>query len=95
MTTIDLQERVFALVRKQVWHLRRPVLTRATHLRADLGLNLLERVQLGIRLEYDLGIEILDTEIGQWNTLADVLACVERYLPVAGLHALTATYLLR
>lgn len=75
------QEQVFALVRKQVWYLRQPALTSATHLRRDLGLDLCERVQLGIRLEYGLGIEIPDTEIGQWQTLAEVLACVQRHLP--------------
>ncbi len=86
MTTPDLQERLFELVRKQVWYLRQPVLTLATHLKADLHLDLLERVQLGIRLEYGLGIEIPDPEIGQWTTLADVLACVQRYVPAkAGL----------
>lgn len=90
MTTDELQEQVFALVRKQVWHLRQPALTPATCLNADLGLDLLERVQLGIRLEYGLGLEIPDTEIGQWTTLADVLACARRHLPAAawpaGLH---------
>lgn len=80
MTADELQEEVFALVRKQVWHLRAPVLTPATHLSTELGLDLLERVQLGIRLEYGLGLEIPDTEIGQWNTLADVLACAQRHL---------------
>ncbi|RFP63639.1 hypothetical protein D0N36_18305 [Hymenobacter lapidiphilus] len=83
MKTDELQEQVFALVRKQVWHLRQPVLTPATHLTHDLGLDSVERVQLGIRLEYGLRIEIRDTEIGQWDTLADVLACVGRYLPAA------------
>ena len=67
MKTDELQEQVFALVRKQVWHLRQPVLTPATHLAHDLGLDSVERVQLGIRLEYGLRIEIRDTEIGQWT----------------------------
>jgi len=77
------QELVYAQVRKQVWYLRQPVLTPATHLQHDLQLDLLERVQLGIRLEYNLKLEFPDTEIGQWQTLADVLACVQRYLPTA------------
>lgn len=81
MTADELQERVFALVRKQVWHLRQPELCFSTHLTDDLGLDMLERVQLGIRLEYGLGIEILDTELGEWRTLAEVLACVRRHLP--------------
>lgn len=88
MKTDELQEQVCALVRKQVWHLRQPVLTPAAHLAHDLGLDAVERVQLGIRLECGLQIEIRDTEIGQWATLADVLACVGRYLPAA---ARTAT----
>ncbi len=83
MKADELQEQVFALVRKQVWHLRQPVLTPTTHLAQDLGLDSVERMQLGIRLEYSLRIEIRDTELGQWNTLADVLACVRRHLPAA------------
>jgi acyl carrier protein len=75
------QEQVLVQVRKQVWYLRQPVLTSATHLERDLQLSLCERVQLGIRLEYGLKLEIPDTEIGQWQTLADVLACVRRHLP--------------
>jgi acyl carrier protein len=82
------QEQVFALVRKQVWYLRKPVLTPATHLHHDLHLNLLERVQLGIRLEHSLNLKIPDTEIGQWQTLADVLACVKQHLPAAAVTAL-------
>jgi acyl carrier protein len=77
------QEQVYTQVRKQVWYLRHPVLTPATHLQHDLQLDLLERVQLGIRLEYSLTLEFPDTEIGQWQTLADVLACVQRHLPAA------------
>ncbi|GAB3634479.1 hypothetical protein GCM10027422_00690 [Hymenobacter arcticus] len=46
-----------------------------------MQLSLLECVQLGIRLEYGLCLEIPDSEIGQWQTLADVLACVRRQLP--------------
>lgn len=65
-TDCACQEQVFALVRKQVWYLRQPVLTPATHLQRDLQLDLRERVQLGIRLEYGLRLEIPDTEIGQW-----------------------------
>lgn len=76
------QEQVLTQVRKQVWYLRHPVLTLTTHLQRDLQLNLRERIQLGIRLEYGLKLEIPDTEIGQWQTLADVLACVQRHLPV-------------
>jgi acyl carrier protein len=76
------QEQVLTQVRKQVWYLRQPVLTLTTHLQRDLQLNLRERIQLGIRLEYGLKLEIPDTEIGQWQTLADVLACVQRHLPV-------------
>ena len=83
MTADELQECVFALVRKQVWHLRQPNLSLSTHLVNDLGLDSLERMQLGIRLEYGLGIEMLDTELGNWRTLAEVLACVRRHLPVA------------
>lgn len=83
MTDQELQEQVFALVRKQVWHLRRPTLTPGTYLAKELGLDLLERVQLGIRLEYGLKIDIPDPELGQWCTLADVLACVQRQLPAA------------
>ncbi|MBJ6145326.1 hypothetical protein [Hymenobacter sp. BT559] len=75
------QEQVYTQVRKQVWYLRHPVLTPATHLQHDLQLDLLERMQLGIRLEYSLKLEFTDTEIGQWHTLADVLACVQRHLP--------------
>ncbi|GAA4009320.1 hypothetical protein GCM10022408_21750 [Hymenobacter fastidiosus] len=41
----------------------------------------LDRVQLGIRIEQGLAIEIPDTELGQWRTVADVVACVERQLP--------------
>ncbi len=76
----DVQLKVFALVRRQVWHLRQPVLTPATMLADELGLDSLERVQPGIRLEYGLGIEIPDSELGQWRTLADVTACVRRQL---------------
>lgn len=76
------QEQVLTQVRKQVWYLRQPVLAPTTHLQRDLQLNLRERIQLGIRLEYGLKLEIPDTEIGQWQTLADVLACVQRHLPV-------------
>ncbi len=51
----DVQPKVFALVRKQVWHLRQYVLTPATTLADELGLDSLERVQLvRIRLEYGL-----------------------------------------
>lgn len=81
MTDNELQERVFALARKPVWHLPWPALTPGTHLAKELGLDLLERVQLGIRLECGLKIDIPDTELGQWRTLADVLACVQRQLP--------------
>lgn len=87
MTADELQERVFALVRKQVWYLRQPPLSLSTHLANDLGLDLLERVQLGIRLEYGLGIAIRDTELGEWRTLAEVLACVQRHLPAYALRA--------
>lgn len=78
-----LQEAVFELVRKQVWHLRRPVIALDSKLGDELGLDSLDRVQLGIRLEYRLDIEIPDTELGQWRTVADVLACVQRQLPNA------------
>ena len=72
MKADELQEQVFALVRKQVWHLRRPVLTPTTHLAQDLGLDAVGRVQLGIRLEYGRRTETRDTELGQWATLAGV-----------------------
>ena len=47
MKADELQEQVFALVRKQVWYLRQPVLTPATHLAQDLGLGSVGRMQLG------------------------------------------------
>ena len=81
MTAAELQERVFALVRQQVWHLRQPALSLRTHLTNYLGLDRLGRVQLGIRLEYGLGIAVPDPELGEWRTLAEVLACVRRHLP--------------
>ena len=81
-----VQEQVFELVRKQVWHLPRLVLTLATTLTDELGLDSLDRLQLGVRLEYALDIEIPDPELGQWHTVADVLACVRRHLlPPGGL----------
>jgi len=79
--TQDWQEQVFTQVRKQVWYLCQPSLTLTTHLQHDLQLDLCERIQLGIRLEYGLKVDIPDTEIGQWQTVADVLACVQRHLP--------------
>jgi acyl carrier protein len=78
---LNWQEQVLVQVRRQVWYLREPVLTPTTHLQHDLQLDLRARIQLGIRLEYGLKLEIPDTEIGQWQTLADVLACVQRHLP--------------
>ncbi|WP_223654190.1 acyl carrier protein [Hymenobacter psoromatis] len=76
-----LQEKVFEAVRKQAWHRRDLALTLATKLADELEFDLLARVQLGIRLEYSLRIEIPDTQLGQWRTVADVLACVRRQLP--------------
>lgn len=78
----SLQEILIEVIRKQVWHLRHPVITPATHLGDELQLDSLDRVQLGIRIEQDLAIEIPDTELGQWRTVADVVACVERQLPL-------------
>jgi acyl carrier protein len=43
---------------------------------------------LGIRLEHGLNLKIPDTEIGQWQTLADVLACVQQHLPAAAATAI-------
>lgn len=77
-----LQEKVYEAVRKQAWHRRDLALTLATKLADELEFDLLERVQLGIRLEYNLQIEIPDTELGQWRTVSDVLACVRRQLPL-------------
>jgi acyl carrier protein len=86
-----LQEVVIGLIRKQVWHLRNPVITRHSHLGDELGLDSLDRVQLGIRIEQGLDIEIPDTELGQWRTVADVLDCVQRQLPIPDLPQTDST----
>jgi len=51
-------------------------------LREDLGLDSLELVELTIRLERRFNIEILDPEIEELCTVADVAACVGHHLAV-------------
>ena len=79
MTMLSFFERrVYCLVRQQA-PTRSGVLASGARLSDDLGLDLLGRVLLGISLEKYLHLDIPDTEIGQWRTVADVLACVARH----------------
>ena len=70
------ERRVYCLVRRQA--IRRVPIGPTTHLRKDLNLDAVDRVLLGISLEQRLRIDIPDTQLGQWRTVADVLACVSR-----------------
>lgn len=70
------ERRVYCLVRRQ--SIVRVPITPATLLRRDLSLDAVDRVLLGISLEQWLRIDIPDTQLGQWRTVADVLECVSR-----------------
>ncbi|WP_185816938.1 acyl carrier protein [Hymenobacter metallilatus] len=80
------------LCRRQAWYLSGPTLEPTTHLVHDLGFDSLDCLQLTIRLERGLGIEIPDQETQQWQTLAHVLASVERQLfPAPASSPVTST----
>jgi acyl carrier protein len=50
------------------------------HLHDDLGLDSLDVVELVIRLEQHFDVELPDSEIGGWRTLADVYDSLERHV---------------
>lgn len=48
-----------------------------THLQDDLGMDSLERVELGIELENEFGIELPDADVRRCATLGDIAQLVQ------------------
>jgi acyl carrier protein len=55
--------------------------TPTLHLRDEIGLDSLEFVELAMGLEKRFQVALPDEEIGQWQTVEDVLRCLDRFVP--------------
>ncbi|MDO7854052.1 acyl carrier protein [Hymenobacter convexus] len=56
-------------------------LTPTMHLRDEVGLDSLEFVELAMRLESRFRVTLPDEQIGKWQTVADVLHCLDQFVP--------------
>ena len=45
----------------------------------DLGLNIMEQMEVMLYLESEFGINLTDRDVAQIKTYGDTIACVERY----------------
>jgi acyl carrier protein len=61
-------------------------LDRTTHLRDELGITSIERVELITALENEFDIDIRDTDVLRLNTLGDVIECIEEKHSAATIH---------
>jgi acyl carrier protein len=84
---LPLDQQVLDVFSRQLWY--RPTLQVKTcmHLSHDLGFDSLDLVELTVRLECHFRIEIADEELTEWNTVGDVMTCVQHHLIVRELLA--------
>jgi acyl carrier protein len=83
----SIEQQVLALFRRQLWYRPSLTITPADRLIDDLGLDSLDFVELTVRLEYHFCLHIVDAELDEWNTIADVIACVAHHRAVRELLA--------
>lgn len=56
------------------------VITPATRLQEDIGVDSIDLVELAINLEHRFHIEITDAEMESMRTVQDILSCVDLHL---------------
>ncbi|MFD2784299.1 phosphopantetheine-binding protein [Hymenobacter rubripertinctus] len=66
------------------------VITPATRLQEDIGVDSIDLVELAINLEHRFHIEITDAEMEAMRTVGDVLACVDHHLSLLEAQPVTA-----
>ena len=55
-------------------------LTEETNIRAELGLNSLELINIAVAIEDEFDVEIPDREVGNIETLGDAIKVIEKYM---------------
>jgi acyl carrier protein len=73
---MSIDEQVHSIIRKLI-DVDDAALIPSAHLRNNLGITSIERVELITALENQFDIDVRDADLLQFTTLGDVISCVE------------------